>query len=380
MATRIEDVAGIPRGLWAWWAGELRGLLPRRAWRPPVRPEAVIVLYEPTQITVVARRHRRVRELGRLELPEPGPGDTALAGISQAPATRSLLRAVRQARLPVVLRLPASMGVVCRDLLPASAVRELGSIMAHKVDMLTPWSLDQVHFDQRVDRQREDGQVEVSLVAAPRSVVADARRRLGTIGLEVRGVDVIEDDPLAPPSVDLAHGLEIARPRSGWGGVLLWLFIVLATAGGVAAAHHIATRHAIVAERRELVLALEQRLGDLPELRNSIEALRSETRFVAEQQRQAASPLLVLESLSRLLPDGVWLTDMSISGNAVTIQGYADEVAGVVGLIEASPLFAQAEFRAPSTRERLQMPDGSEREVSRFSVAANVEGTSGTKP
>jgi general secretion pathway protein L len=246
--------------------------------------------------------------------------------------------------------------------------------------MLTPWSLDQVQFDQRVDRQRDDGQIEVSLVAAPRSAVAEARRRLAAIGLEARGVDIVEEDPLAAPTVDLAHGLETAKPRAGWGGVLLWLCIVLMTAGGVAATHHIATRHAIVAERRSLVLALEQRLADLPELRSSIEALRSETRFVAEQQRHAASPLLVLESLSRLLPDGVWLTDMAISGNAVTIQGYADEVAGIVGLIEASPLFAQAEFRAPSTRERLQLPDGSEREVSRFSVAANVAPTAGPAP
>ena len=373
MATRIEDFSGLPRGLWAWWVAELRGLLPTQPWRPPVRPEAVIVLYEPTEITAIARRHRRLKELGRLALPEPGRGDAALAGLAQASTTRALLRAVRQARLPVVLRLPASVGIVCRDLLPASAARDLGTIMAHKIDMLTPWSLDQVHFDQRIDRQRDDGQMEVSLVAVPRGVVAEARQRLAAIGLEARGVDLVEGDPLAPPSVDLAHGLETPRRGSHWAGLLLWLGIVLATTGGVAAAHHIVTRQAIVAERRELVLALEQRLADLPELRSGIEALRNETRFVAEQQRDSASPLLVMESLSRLLPDGVWLTDAAISGNKLTIQGYADEVAGIVGLIESSPHFASAEFRAPSTREKVQLPDGSEREVSRFSVAADVE-------
>jgi general secretion pathway protein L len=331
------------------------------------------VLYEPTGITVAARRHRRLKELGRLALPEPGRGDPALAGLAQAPATRALLRAVRQARLPVVLRLPSAMGIVCRDLLPASAGRELGTIMAHKIDVLTPWSLDQVHFDQRIDRHRDDGQIEVSLVAVPRGVVAEARRRLAAIGFEARGVDLVEGDPLAAPSIDLAHSLGAPRRGPRWAGLLLWLGIVLATAGGVAAAHHMATRQAIVAERRDLVLALEQRLADLPELRSGIEALRNETRFVAEQQRAAASPLLVLESLSRLLPDGVWLTDIAISGTTLTIQGYADEVAGIVGLIEASPHFARAEFRAPSTRERVQLPDGAEREVSRFSVAAVVE-------
>ena len=99
MATRIEEAAGAPRGLWSWWVGELRGLMPARPWRPPVRPEAVIVLYEPTRIVVAARRHRRIRELGRLALPEPGRDDIALATLAKAPATRSLLRAIRQARL-----------------------------------------------------------------------------------------------------------------------------------------------------------------------------------------------------------------------------------------------------------------------------------------
>lgn len=373
MAARIEDIGRSPRGLWTWWLAELRGLFPARPWRPPARPEAVIVLYEPMGITVVARRRRRMKELGRLPLPEPGRGDAALAGLAQAPQTRSLLRAVRQARLPVVLRLPSSMGIVCRDLLPASAERELGVIMAHKLDLLTPWTVDQAHFDQRVDQRREDGQVEVSLVAAPRSLVAEARRRLAAIGLETRGIDLVEDDPLAAPSVDLAHAIDAGRSGSRWGGVLAWLAIILCTAGGVAATHHIVTRQAEVAQRRDLVLALEQRLGDMPELRTSIEALRNETRFVAERQRQAASALLVLETLSRLLPDGVWLTDMSISGNALTIQGYATDVAGIVGLIEASPYFSRAEFRSPSTRERITLQDGSERDVNRFSVAAVVE-------
>jgi general secretion pathway protein L len=381
MATRLDDATGLSlRGLWSWWLGELRGLLPARPWRPPARPEAVIVLYEPSGIDIVVRRRHRMRKLGRLPLPEPGNGDAALAGVATAQETRTLLRAVRQARLPIVLRLPAAMGIVRRDRLPASAERELGSIMAHKIDVLTPWTVDQVHFDQRIDGRRDDGQIEVSLVAAPRGAVAEARRRLATIGLETRGVDLVEDDPLAAPSVDLTHAIDTAHPRSRWGGVLLWLGIILFTAGGVAAGHHIVSRQAIVAERRELVLGLEQRLADMPDLRASLEALRNETRFVAEQQREAASPLVVLESLSRILPDGVWLTDVSISGKALSIQGYADDVAGIVGLIEAAPQFARAEFRSPSTRERVLTADGVEREVSRFSVAAVVEPVSEVAP
>jgi general secretion pathway protein L len=121
------------------------------------------------------------------------------------------------------------------------------------------------------------------------------------------------------------------------------------------------------------VEALEERLADLPELRTSLDALRNETRFVAQQQRLAVSPLVVIEALSRLLPDTVWLGDLTVQGNALTINGFADDASAVVALVEGSPLFSQAEFRSPSTRERVPLPDGSEREVSRFSLAARVE-------
>jgi general secretion pathway protein L len=280
---------------------------------------------------------------------------------------------VRQARLPVVLRLPAAAGLVVRDVLPATAERDLAAIMAHKIDVLTPWPADQVHVDQRIDARRPDGQLEVSLMAAPRGTVAAARQRLAALGLETRAVDVVEDDPWAPPTFDLLHGLGAPRPGPGAAGLLVWLLIVALTAGGVVAGHHILTRERLIDTRRGLLLALEQRLADLPELRSGIEALRSETRFVGERQLAAASPLVVLETLSRVLPDGVWLTEVSLVGNALTIDGYADDATAVVALIEDSPLFGEARFRAPSTRERVPMPDGGEREVSRFALSAKVE-------
>ena len=78
-------------------------------------------------------------------------------------------------------------------------------------------------------------------------------------------------------------------------------------------------------------------------------------------------------ALSRLLPDTAWLSDLTIQGNIVTINGYADDAAAVLALIEGSPQFSQAEFRSPSTRERVPLPDGTEREVSRYSLSARAE-------
>jgi general secretion pathway protein L len=212
----------------------------------------------------------------------------------------------------------------------------------------------------------------VSLMVAPRAPVDEARRRLAALGLETQAVDLVEDDPWAPPSFDLVHGPD-SRPRAGGrAGLLLGLLLALLAVGGTVAGQHIWTREQLIETRRQLALALEQRLADLPELRSGIEALRGESRFIGERQRAAASPLVVLETLSRILPDGVWLTELSLNGNALTLGGYAVDATAVVTLIEDSPLFSGAAFRAPSTRERVALPEGGEREVSRFLLAATV--------
>jgi general secretion pathway protein L len=373
MATAVPRAPSGVGAFWAWWTGELRDLLPTPAPRPAMRPEAVIVLLEGRVATVAVRRRRKLMELGRLSLPEPGRGEAAVAATARDPATRALLRAVRRSRLPVVLRLPASTGLVVRDLLPSSAERDLAPIMAHKVDLLTPWSAEQVHVDQRIDRRRGDGQLEVSLMVAPRAQVDEARRRLAALGLETQAVDLVEEDPWAAPSLDLIHGPGSRRRGKGRAGLLLGTLLALLAVGGVVAGQRIWARERLIETRRQLAETLEQRLGDLPELRSGIEALRGEARFIGERQRAAASPLVVLETLSRILPDNVWLTELSLNGNQLTIGGYAADATAVVTLIEDAPLFSGATFRAPSTRERVPLPEGGEREVSRFLLAAKVE-------
>jgi general secretion pathway protein L len=370
MASTLAAPAIDPAGLWRWWLQELRALVPLPARRASVRPDAVLVLYERGSARVAVRRRRGLEKLGTVRL-ESGRDEGG--GVVGEPLPASIMRAVRQTRIPVILRLPAAAGLVCRDLLPATAERELSAIMAHKVDILTPWTVDQVHFDQRIEERRTDGQLEVSLVAAPRAAVAEARRRLAAIGIEARGVDLVEDDPWAAPTVDLLHATAPPRRRPRWVAPALAALMLAVAVGGVLLTQLILERQKLIGERRSHVGALEERLTDLPELRTTLEALRNETRFVAEQQRLAVSPLVVIEELTRLLPDTVWLSDLTLQSNTLTINGFADDAPAVVGLVEDSPVFAQAEFRSPSTRERVPLPDGSEREVSRFSLAARVE-------
>ena len=84
---------------------------------------------------------------------------------------------------------------------------------------------------------------------------------------------------------------------------------------------------------------------------------------------------MVLKSLSRLLPDNVWLTDVTLEGRELAFSGMAEDASILIPLVERAPEFEQARFHAPSTRMTVRGPDGGEREVERFALRAVVDPT-----
>ena len=118
----------------------------------------------------------------------------------------------------------------------------------------------------------------------------------------------------------------------------------------------------------------------MPELRAKIDAMRVEASFLADDRRSRPSPLLVLEALSDLLPNSVWLSDLTLDGRDVAISGMADDAATLIPLVEAAPEFSQVRFHAPSTRMTVRGADGAEREVERFALRAAADLSAGPTP
>jgi general secretion pathway protein L len=63
-----------------------------------------------------------------------------------------------------------------------------------------------------------------------------------------------------------------------------------------------------------------------------------------------ASAVVVLEALSRAIPDDAYLTGLRFKGDKVEISGLADDAAALVRHIEQSPQFSRATFTGPTTR------------------------------
>ena len=104
-----------------------------------------------------------------------------------------------------------------------------------------------------------------------------------------------------------------------------------------------------------------------------VDALRAQARFLADDRGSRPSPLLVLEVLSRLLPDTVWLTETTLDGNELSISGFAEDASTLVPLVEAAPEFEQVRFQAPSTRVTVRSGEDGERQVERFALRAVID-------
>ncbi|MBB3743104.1 general secretion pathway protein L [Rhizobium sp. BK591] len=71
----------------------------------------------------------------------------------------------------------------------------------------------------------------------------------------------------------------------------------------------------------------------------------------ARRRKDEAIPVIaVWEEISRRFPDGAWLTDLSLDRGTLTVSGFAQSAAGLIGPLEESPLFSEPSFTSPIVR------------------------------
>jgi Tfp pilus assembly protein PilN len=106
------------------------------------------------------------------------------------------------------------------------------------------------------------------------------------------------------------------------------------------------------------VREVEQVAGAAERARREVETLRS---FEAQHVRV----LPLLRELTDLLPQDVWLTNVSVDKKGIELAGFANAAAQLIPILEASPTFDHVEFTSPVTkgrdREQFRLKAGWER-------------------
>ena len=71
--------------------------------------------------------------------------------------------------------------------------------------------------------------------------------------------------------------------------------------------------------------------------------------MLAKRKQATPSSVMVLEAVSRVLPDTTYVTELRIEGDKVQVVGMTQNAPALIRLMEQSPQFTRATFFAPTT-------------------------------
>jgi len=296
----------------------------------------------------------------RIDDPESSPTESAvLAAGSRAPD--DVVRAAQNDF--VVLELPTDKIVVRRISVPAQAREFLPGIVRNQVERLSPWPADQTvyGFDAAVS-QEDSVALDVRVFMSSRAAVNSVRDELDAIGLPPDRIVARQDGTPVRAPVALWSRLADERTRRQI-GVSIAAFALLSVAlslwGFFSAASIRSESDDLAARVRTL-----QRQVQGSRTPQAIASLPSAERAWAWKEI-SPSAVIVLEVLSRALPDAAYLTELRLDNSTLRMIGLTSDAPSLIGPLERSGHLTAVHFFAPTTRG----PDGS---LFKFHIEAQV--------
>jgi general secretion pathway protein L len=344
----------------SWWLSELRALghpiselLQRRS------PALTLGVLERSWIL---RLHKgnRVKELGRVE---SGEGNKTDIG--------AIVKKAKLGHASLTVLLPKDR--VLRKVLdlPAITEAELREALSFEIDRQTPFRPDDVYFDFRVLSRRPDTKrLAVELTTVPRGTVDTVLAEVQRWGLHPSRVDVAAEDLKRGSGINLLRGSGDQRGRSPMRMALTLLVILLAVGAVYIPVSQLAATDELlqsqVAEERK---AADRTLGMRDELEQTVKAAQ----FLNERKKNVPSSLLVLNELTKAIPDNTWLLTLSQDKSQLKISGYSAAAAELISALDAVPLFKKPAFTSPIVQEP-------QRKLERFEISFEVDPDGGKKP
>ena len=327
------------RELIAWWVEQMLQWVPTR-WRAPDQTAAdalIVELIDAGQaVSVVLRRQRRERSLGRVGLDAAGLRD---------------LRKAMPARFrpdTIILRLPPGLLLERDVVLPLAAEREPERVLTYEMDRITPFTADEVFWTHTVDRRdRANGRLSLRLAMVLRAAVQDAVASLGQAGLVPAALE-------APSADGTMRRIVLAHPDSRRARLERRVLTgVQAVCGALAVAAFVLPFILQWSASRRIeaqIGRLQPRVAEAEQLRQRIASTTAGVDVIAAERLHVGDAISVLAAVTALLPDDTSLTDLTLRQGKLTISGQSAEAVRLIAALSGNPALHNPEFTAPVTR------------------------------
>jgi general secretion pathway protein L len=245
----------------------------------------------------------------------------------------------------VSLILPASQVLRPHLQLPTASQATLRKAAFYELERLSPVDPEQVYFDTvvtDVPGQKKKSDIELRIIKKTTidraiALCSEAGLSVGAIGFE--GDSREADRRYFPIESGALWRLRWRRYSILFLAALAAALIVLVVIGaywrGSAEADFLSDQADAASQRAALVHHLKRDILDT----------RAQIEFPLAQKR-APAVIQILSEVTQILPTGTWLTEFAFNDNKVHVQGFSNSPSDLIGLIDKSPYFQNAQFEA----------------------------------
>jgi general secretion pathway protein L len=247
--------------------------------------------------------------------------------------------------------------------LPLRAAEFLEGVVREQIDRLTPWRSGDATFGWSAPAKLDDKRIRVTVAATTRASIALLEQAVARNG--------IDSLVMSTPAEGGVGSICVFSQRSGsqlrlrrWRWMLIGALALVGAATGITAAASVLVGGNLEIEQS----SLQHEIGTRRGASGGIAGSQAERALAALNERKHITPpdVLVLEALSKTLPDSAYLTELLIEDGRLQIAGLGDDTPGLIRLIEGSGHFTRARFTAPTT-------NAPNEHGGRFRIEAHVE-------
>jgi general secretion pathway protein L len=231
--------------------------------------------------------------------------------------------------------------------LPKRAAEYLEGIVRSQIDRLTPWAANEAFYSWTPPIDAANDRIRLMIAATARAIVTPylhALTSLNPASIVIATVQSSADSTAIPMKFleqRMRSVIDVGRIRL----ILMVIFLLSGLSAAISIGVSAIAADTLSTEQQELLRKISARKAAMRSLLSG-----SALQLLEKRKQTTPSSVIVLEALSRLLPDDTYVTELRIEGEKLQIVGVTSDAPSLIQLIEQSPHFAHATFFAPTTR------------------------------
>jgi general secretion pathway protein L len=234
--------------------------------------------------------------------------------------------------------------------LPKRATEYLEGIVRSQIDRLTPWSANEAVYSWTPPIDATNDRIHLTIAATARAMIAPYLQAIASLGASsiVVATRAPDSQPDAVPMRVFEQRtrsvIDVGRIRT----ILVGVFVLTGLLAAISIGVEAVVGDNLATEQQDLQRKISARRAAM---RGSQDVAGASALQMLERRKHTRpSTVVVLEALSRLLPDHTYVTELRVEGEKLQVVGLTRDAPSLIELIEQSPHFARATFFAATTR------------------------------